>query len=76
MPGLSERFYNDSLFSVENRNEYSMTKGFAPVVASAKLKNIKTQHQPISMQELEGGLLNYFDDVPDPRVDRTRTPLT
>ncbi len=53
-----------------------MTKGFAPVVASAKLKNIKTQHQPISMPELEGGLLNYFDDVPDPRVDRTRTPLT
>ncbi len=37
-----------------------MTKGFAPIVASAKLKNIKTQHQPISMQELEGGLLSYL----------------
>lgn len=53
-----------------------MTKGFSPVVASAKLKNIKTQHQTISMQELEGGLLNYFDYLPDPRVDRTRASLT
>ena len=57
------------------RNVGSMTKGFAAVVASAKLKNIKTQHQPISMQELEGGLLNYFDALPDPRVDRTKHHL-
>lgn len=52
-----------------------MNKGFSPGVASAKLKNIKTQPQPISMPELEGGLLNYFDDVPDPRVDRTKHHL-
>ncbi|MCT7961116.1 transposase family protein, partial [Laspinema sp. D1] len=52
-----------------------MTKGFSPVVASAKLKTIKPQPQPISMEELEGGLLNYFDDIPDPRVDRTKHHL-
>lgn len=52
-----------------------MNKGFSPVVASAKLKTIKTQPQPISMQELEGGLLNYFDELPAPRVDRTKYHL-
>ena len=53
-----------------------MTKGFAPVVASAKLKTIKTQPQPISMQELEGGLLSYFDALPaNSRVDRTKHHL-
>ena len=52
-----------------------MTKGFSPVVASDNLKTLKTQPQPISMQELEGGLLNYFDDLPDPRVDRTKHHL-
>ena len=35
-----------------------MNKGFSPVVANAKLKTQKTQPQPISMPELEGGLLN------------------
>ncbi len=52
-----------------------MNKGFSPVVANAKLKSQKTQPQPISMPELEGGLLNYFDDVPDARVDRTKLHL-
>jgi hypothetical protein len=52
-----------------------MNKGFSPVVAPTKLKTPKKQPQPISMQELEGGLLNYFDDVPDPRVDRTKLHL-
>jgi hypothetical protein len=27
------------------------------------------------MQELEGGLLNYFDELPDPRVDHTKHHL-
>ena len=52
-----------------------MNKGFSPVVANAKLKTQETQPQPISMPELEGGLLNDFDDVPDPRVDRTKLHL-
>ncbi len=52
-----------------------MTKGFSPVVGSAKLKPLKPQPQPIFMEELEGGLLNYFDDIPDPRVDRTKHHL-
>ena len=52
-----------------------MNKGFLAVVANAKLKTQKTQPQPISMPELEGGLLNYFDDVPDSRVDRTKLHL-
>jgi hypothetical protein len=40
-----------------------MTKGFSPVVASAKLKTTKTQPQPISRQELEGGFLNYWEHL-------------
>lgn len=52
-----------------------MNKGFSPVVAHAKLKTLKNQPQLISMQELERGLLNYFDDVPDPRVERTKLHL-
>ncbi|MCT7973692.1 hypothetical protein [Laspinema olomoucense] len=43
----------------------SVNKGFSPVVGSAKLKPLKNQPQLISMPELEGDLLNYFDDVPD-----------
>jgi len=52
-----------------------MNQGFAPVVARPKSKQPQNLPQPISMQELQGSLSSYFDDVPDPRVNRTKRHL-
>jgi len=52
-----------------------MNQGFAPVVATPKSKQPQNPPQPISMQELQGSLSSYFDDVPDPRVNRTKRHL-
>lgn len=52
-----------------------MNQGFAPVVATPKSKKPLNKPQPISMQELQGSLSSYFDDVPDPRVNRTKRHL-
>ncbi len=52
-----------------------MNQGFTPVVATPKSKQPQNPPQPISMQELQGSLSSYFDDVPDPRVNRTKHHL-
>ena len=52
-----------------------MNQGFAPVVAKPKSKQPQNPPQPISMQKLQGSLSSYFDDVPDPRVNRTKRHL-
>lgn len=52
-----------------------MNQGFAPVFATPKSKQPQNPPQPISMQKLQGSLSSYFDDVPDPRVNRTKRHL-
>ncbi|MEG4529711.1 ISAs1 family transposase [Microcoleus sp. D2_18a_D3] len=49
-----------------------MDKGFLPARSRSKLLK---KPSPISMQELQGSLSSYFDDVPDPRVNRTKRHL-
>ena len=49
-----------------------MDKGFLPARLRSKLLK---KPSPISMQELQGSLSSYFDDVPDPRVNRTKRHL-
>ena len=49
-----------------------MDKGFLPARPMSKLLK---KPSPISMQELQGSLSSYFDDVPDPRVNRTKRHL-
>jgi predicted transposase YbfD/YdcC len=49
-----------------------MDKGFLPAQPRSKLLK---KPSPISMQELQGSLSSYFDDVPDPRVNRTKRHL-
>lgn len=46
-----------------------------PVFATPKSKQPQNPPQPISMQELQGSLSSYFDEVPDPRVNRTKRHL-
>ncbi len=52
-----------------------MDKGFLPVVRASKSKQGLKKPQPLSMQQLQRGLLSHFDDVPDPRVNRTKRHL-
>jgi hypothetical protein len=52
-----------------------MDKGFAPVQAPSKSKSGLNKNQLLSMQKLQGSLSHYFDDVPDPRVNRTKRHL-
>ena len=52
-----------------------MDKGFLPVVPTSKSKQPLKKPPPMSMQELQGSLSSYFDDVPDPRVNRTKRHL-
>ncbi len=52
-----------------------MEKGFDRVVNESKSSPTIERHQPISMQDLEISLSTYFDDLPDPRVDRTKQHL-
>ncbi|TAE85046.1 MAG: hypothetical protein EAZ83_03875 [Oscillatoriales cyanobacterium] len=49
-----------------------MDKGFLPARPRSKLLK---KPSPISMQELQGSLSSYFDDIPDPRVNRTKRHL-
>jgi hypothetical protein len=51
-----------------------MSKGFAfskPAEKSEELNKPKS----ISIEDLQIGFSNYFDDVPDPRVKRTKQHL-
>ena len=52
-----------------------MEKGFASAVPTAKSAPRKNYSQPISLLELQGSFSTYFDDLPDPRVDRTKQHL-
>lgn len=52
-----------------------MEKGFARVVNQPKSSPTISRPGPIDLQDLQMGLSNYFDDLPDPRVDRTKQHL-
>ena len=52
-----------------------MEKGFDRVVNEPKSSPTIERHQPISMQDLQISLSTYFDDLPDPRVERTKQHL-
>lgn len=52
-----------------------MDKGFLPARPTSKSKQPRSEAPPISMQELQGSLSSYFDDVPDSRVNRTKRHL-
>ncbi len=52
-----------------------MEKGFDRVVNEPKSLAKPDWSQPISMQHLQACLSTYFDDIPDPRVDRTKQHL-
>ena len=52
-----------------------MDKGFLPARPTSKSKQSRSEAPPISMQELQRSLSGYFDDVPDPRVNRTKRHL-
>jgi len=52
-----------------------MGKGFDPVVNEPKSSPEFERFQAISMQHLQASLSTYFDDIPDPRVDRTKQHL-
>lgn len=52
-----------------------MEKGFDRVVNESKSSPTIERLQPISMQDLQISLSTYFDDLPDPRVDRTKQHL-
>jgi DDE_Tnp_1-associated/Transposase DDE domain len=57
------------------KEEKSVEKGFASAVPTAKSAPGKNHSQPISLLELQGSFSTYFDDLPDPRVDRTKQHL-
>ncbi|WP_445243950.1 ISAs1 family transposase, partial [Microcoleus sp. S13_B4] len=52
-----------------------MEKGFDRVVTEPKSSPKPDRSQPISLQHLQACLSTYFDDIPDPRVDRTKQHL-
>jgi predicted transposase YbfD/YdcC len=52
-----------------------MEKGFARVVNQPKSSPTISRPRPIDLQDLQMGLSTYFDDLPDPRVDRTKQHL-
>ena len=52
-----------------------MEKGFDRVVNEPKSLAKPNRSQPISLAHLQGCLSTYFDDIPDPRVDRTKQHL-
>lgn len=52
-----------------------MEKGFAPVAPTKKSSPPINRPQPISVEHLQESLSTYFDDIPDPRVDRTKQHL-
>jgi hypothetical protein len=55
--------------------EKSMKKGFAPVSPTQKSKKQNNRTQPISVEHLQASLSTYFDNIQDPRVDRTKQHL-
>jgi predicted transposase YbfD/YdcC len=52
-----------------------MEKGFARVVNQPKSSPTSSRPGPIDLQDLQMGLSTYFNDLPDPRVDRTKQHL-
>ena len=52
-----------------------MEKGFAPVVPTEKSQPSLQRPKPISIQQLQESFSTYFDDLPDPRVERTKQHL-
>jgi hypothetical protein len=52
-----------------------MEKGFDSVVNEPKSSPTIERSQPISRQDLQISLSTYFDDLPDPRVHRTKQHL-
>ncbi len=51
-----------------------MSKGFAPSKPASNPRSLN-KSKPISMEDLQAGFSNYCDDVPDPRVERTKHHL-
>ncbi|MEG5067495.1 ISAs1 family transposase, partial [Microcoleus sp. B3-A4] len=51
-----------------------MSKGFGPSKPAEKSEELN-KPKPISIEDLQTGFSNYFDDVPDPRVERTKQHL-
>ena len=51
-----------------------MSKGFAPSKPAEKSSELN-KPKPFSIEDLQTGFSNYFDDVPDPRVERTKHHL-
>ena len=49
-----------------------MEKGFASVIPTKKSEPGQNLPQPISVQDLQASFSTYFDDLPDPRVERTK----
>ena len=52
-----------------------MEKRFASVVSTKKSEPGQNGSQPISVQDLQASFSTYFDDLPDPRVERTKQHL-
>jgi hypothetical protein len=52
-----------------------MEKGFDRVVNEPKSLAKPDRSQPLSLQQLQACLSTYFDDIPDPRVDRSKQHL-
>jgi hypothetical protein len=52
-----------------------MEKGFASVVSTKKSEPGQNGSQPIWVQDLQASFSTYFDDLPDPRVERTKQHL-
>src|SRR6476469_5041712 len=61
--------------SVTKGEEKTMEKGFARVVNQPKSSPTSSRPGPIDLQDLQMGLSTYFNDLPDPRVDRTKQHL-
>jgi hypothetical protein len=51
-----------------------MSKGFEPSKPAEKSSEIN-KPKPIPTEDLQTGFSNYFDDVPDQRVERTKQHL-
>ncbi|MGK7877368.1 MAG: ISAs1 family transposase [Xenococcaceae cyanobacterium] len=52
-----------------------MAKGFAPVLKSEKEYLLTKRPQLTPINEIQSNLLNYVQDIPDPRVPRTKKHL-
>ena len=69
-----EQFYN-GLKAKSSSRKTQWIKDSCPPGQGLNQSKLAQKPQPLSMQELQGGLFSHFDDVPDPRVNRTKRHL-